>query len=68
MGSTMLCSNIQIARTASSAKPTSSPNQVFCEELIEWNFGESGVIKAENIVHNKVSPAFIMCDRQIQLN
>lgn len=50
-GSTMMCSNVQIARTVTEPSHTSSPNYVFCEELIEWNFGESGILKAENILH-----------------
>ena len=50
----MMCSNVQIAKTASKATPISSPNYNFCEELIEWNFGESGILKADNIKHKKV--------------
>jgi len=51
----MLCSNYEFARTATKAAPSSSPNHAFCEELIEWTFGESGVIKAENVLHKNVS-------------
>lgn len=56
-GSTMMCSNKQIVSTMSNALPTSSANYIFCKELIEWNFGESGIIKAENVIHNKVNSA-----------
>ncbi len=55
-----MCSNSEIARTAKRAAPESSPNYVFCEELLEWNFGESGVIKADNIRHQKVDGTEIM--------
>jgi oligosaccharyltransferase complex subunit beta len=51
----MMCSNYEIARTATKGIPSSSPNHVFCEELIQWNFGASGVIKAENIIHKQVN-------------
>jgi len=50
-GSTMMCSNMQILRTATEPSHTSSPNYIFCEELIEWNFGESGILKAVNVQH-----------------
>eukprot|EP00826_Nyctotherus_ovalis_P062726 TRINITY_DN9125_c0_g2_i8.p2 TRINITY_DN9125_c0_g2~~TRINITY_DN9125_c0_g2_i8.p2 ORF type:complete len:302 (-),score=90.73 TRINITY_DN9125_c0_g2_i8:41-946(-) len=50
-GSTMMCSNVQITRTATEPSHTSSPNYLFCEELVEWNFGESGILKADNILH-----------------
>lgn len=30
-------------------------NQKFCEDLVMWNFGESGIVKYENIRHHKVN-------------
>ena len=31
-----------------------SSNYKFCKELIEWNFRETGILKADNARHNKV--------------
>ncbi|MDR3734320.1 MAG: hypothetical protein P4L10_02165 [Acidobacteriaceae bacterium] len=50
-----MCSNAQFAKTARKTNPKSSPNYAFCEELVEWNFGESGLIKAENVKHQKAT-------------
>lgn len=50
----MMCSNRQIVKTMETAQPMSSPNYVFCKEVIEWNFGESGIIKADKVMHKKV--------------
>lgn len=50
----MMCSNNQIFKTAKNASPESSPNYVFCKEILEWNFGESGIIKADKVLHKKV--------------
>ena len=33
---------------------TSSPNYVLCTEMVEWNLQEKGVIKVENVRHQKV--------------
>jgi len=60
MGSTMMCSNIGIAKSTLRNMPNTSPNYVFCEELLEWNFGESGILKAENIVHKKADGSEVM--------
>lgn len=32
----------------------SSPNYVLCTEMVEWNLQERGVLKVENVRHNKV--------------
>lgn len=55
-----MCSNVEIAKTATGYLPNTSPNYVFCEELIEWNFGESGIIKAENPIHRKADGSEVM--------
>lgn len=31
----------------------SSPNYILCTELVEWNLQERGVLKVENVRHNK---------------
>jgi len=31
----------------------SSPNFVLCTEMVEWNLQERGVLKANNVRHNK---------------
>jgi hypothetical protein len=54
-GSTLMCSNHQILNTAEGNNYKSSPNYIFCEDLIEWNFGQAGILKAENITHFKVN-------------
>ena len=50
-----MCSNQLISKTTRGGAASSSANYVFCEELLEWNFGESGVIKAEHVVHKEVA-------------
>jgi len=32
----------------------SSPNFVLCTEMVEWNLQERGVLRANNVRHNKV--------------
>lgn len=32
----------------------SSPNYILCTEMAEWNLGERGVIRVDNVRHNKV--------------
>ena len=49
-----MCSNLLISQTMRASSVASSPNYVFCQELVEWNFGESGVIKAEHVMHKQV--------------
>jgi len=31
-----------------------SPNYILCTEMAEWNLGERGVIRVDNVRHNKV--------------
>ena len=51
-----MCSNLYINRNVKNINNIrSSENYQFCEELIEWNFHELGVIKAENIQVIKAS-------------
>lgn len=46
-----MCSDIQFERTGKKKSHTESPNYVFCKELIEWNFGESGILKSDKVIH-----------------
>jgi oligosaccharyltransferase complex subunit beta len=36
-------------------------NELFCKELSKWTFGESGVLRFRDIVHNKVKHFCIFC-------
>lgn len=49
-GSINMCSDdfIQLSNSA---------NKKFCEELINWNFKQSGILRATNMRHNKKGEA-----------
>jgi hypothetical protein len=54
-GSTSLCSNrFYFLSSQDGMKPTSSPNAAFCQDILNWNFQRSGVLKFENIRHQRV--------------
>jgi oligosaccharyltransferase complex subunit beta len=55
-GSTALCSNkFYFLSSGEGVKPTASPNANFCQDILNWNFQRSGVLKFENIRHQRVS-------------
>lgn len=54
-GSLNMCSN-RFYRLSSvdGTDPLNSSNAKYCMELLNWNFQRSGVLKYENIKHQKV--------------
>ena len=56
-GSTQMCSNEAMMANRDPKKGStikSSPNYILCTEMAEWNLGERGVIRVDNVRHNKV--------------
>jgi len=54
-GSINMCSNkFYYLSTIDNNGPINSPNAVFCQDLLNWNFQKSGVLKFENIRHQRV--------------
>lgn len=55
-GSLKMCSNaaFMATRNAISGDIKSSSNYVLCTEMVEWNLQEKGVLKVDNIKHNKL--------------
>ncbi len=54
-GSTAICSNEFYFLSATEGVQTlSSPNAQFCQDMLNWNFQRSGVLKFENIRHQRV--------------
>lgn len=52
-----MCGNAAMMATrdpASGNTIQSSPNYVLCSEMVEWNLQERGVLRVDNIRHNKV--------------
>jgi hypothetical protein len=59
-GSMRMCSNDDMLANRDPTKGStieSSPNYILCTEMVEWNLQERGVIKVENVRHNKVGDA-----------
>jgi oligosaccharyltransferase complex subunit beta len=55
-GSINLCSNqFYFLSSTDGSNPNGSPNAVFCQDMLNWNFQRSGVLKYENIRHQRVS-------------
>jgi oligosaccharyltransferase complex subunit beta len=60
-GSTALCSNkLFFLSSQDGTNPTGSPNANFCQDMLNWNFQRSGVLKYENIRHQRVYYYFIL--------
>ena len=60
-GSINLCSDrFYILSSADGTNPSTSPNSVFCQDMLNWNFQRSGVIKYENIRHQRVNRNFYL--------
>jgi len=59
-GSLNLCSNkfYQLS-SVDGTDPLNSSNARYCQELLNWNFQFSGVLKYENIRHKKVCSVYI---------
>lgn len=54
-GSINLCSNrFYHLSSVDGSNPLGSSNARYCQDLLNWNFQRSGVIKFENIRHNRV--------------
>jgi len=52
-----MCSNEAMLANRDPAKGAtieSSPNYVLCTEMVEWNLYERGVLRVDNVRHNKV--------------
>lgn len=55
-GSTSLCSNkLYFLSSNDGVSPLNSSNAMFCQDILNWNFQRSGVLKYENIRHQRVS-------------
>lgn len=68
-GSLNLCSNkfYYLSNTDSeNTDYTQSPNGVFCQDLINWNFQRTGVLKYENIRHRRKSDGLTMSEYRIR--
>lgn len=54
-GSINMCSNkFYYLSNINNYGPINSPNAVFCQDLLNWNFQKTGVLKYENIRHQRV--------------
>jgi oligosaccharyltransferase complex subunit beta len=54
-GSMSLCSNkFYFLSDQQHSDPLNSPNAKFCQDMLNWNFQRSGVLKYENIRHERV--------------
>lgn len=49
-----MCGNEAILKNRDADNIESSSNYKLCTEMVEWNFHERGVLKVENVRHNKV--------------
>lgn len=55
-GSSSLCSNkFYFLSSVNGESPLTSDNAIFCQDLIMWNTGNSGVLKYENVRHQRKS-------------
>jgi len=52
-GSTTICSNKFYHLSAVDGHPKTSPNHEFCNEIIGWNFQRTGVLRFENVRHQR---------------
>ena len=54
-GSINLCSNqFYFLSSSDGSSPATSPNSVFCQDILNWNFQRTGVLKYDNIRHQRV--------------
>ncbi len=54
IGSIEMCSNKFYYLSSTNGDALNSPNAVFCQDMLNWNFQRTGVLKYENIRHSKV--------------
>ena len=54
-GSTNLCSNKFYYLSNKDYNSNKSPNEEFCQNLLEWNFQITGVLKFDNIRHRRIN-------------
>ena len=54
LGSTDICSDkfYYLSMTEENKSMLDSPNAVFCQDLLNWNFQRTGILKFENVKHN----------------
>ena len=54
LGSTEICSDkfYYLSMTEDNKSMLESPNAVFCQDILNWNFQRTGVLKFENARHN----------------
>ena len=54
LGSTDICSDkfYYLSMNAENKSMLESPNAVFCQDILNWNFQRTGVLKYENVRHN----------------
>ena len=53
-GSLDMCSNKFYILSSTNGEAINSPNAQFCQDMLNWNFQRTGVLKYENIRHYKV--------------
>jgi hypothetical protein len=53
-GSLEMCSNKFYFFSSTNGDAVNSPNFVFFQDKLNWNFQRSGVLKYDNIRHSKV--------------
>lgn len=53
-GSTSVCSDKFYYLSSTDGKVENSPNALFCQDLLNWNFQRTGVLKYDNIRHQRV--------------
>ena len=54
LGSTDICSDkfYYLSMTEENKSMLESPNAIFCQDILNWNFQRTGVLKYENVRHN----------------
>ena len=54
LGSTEICSDkfYYLSMTEDNKSIIDSPNSVFCQDILNWNFQRTGILKFENVRHN----------------
>jgi len=53
-GSSSLCSNkLYFLSSLDGTNPLQSPNALFCQDILNWNFQRSGVLRYDNIRHQR---------------
>ena len=54
LGSTEICSDkfYYLSMTDDNKSMLESPNAIFCEDILNWNFQRTGILKYENVRHN----------------